>query len=235
MTRLVTCHIPLPARWFSALGALLSVGRSSAGIVPVSLPGTHRRLIAGETVLEEVEDGKLVARHDVRVRRGLDLAPDARQRRFEDLANGWVRGTVRALTGDLECLGDAGVLRRGARAVDSRTGRRLDGGATHGHEVEEVLVVVRHLLDLLDLLAMMVRGSGAEGDVVWLGLEVLGMDGQHCWVWMFIISRRGRPVRTGRLAHVSKTTRATRMRVVVVLGLYVAEWVGADENEFMLL
>lgn len=65
-------------------------GRSSVGVVPVSLPGLHRRLIAGKAVLEEVEDGKLVSAHDVRVGVGQDLGPDVGEGGLEDLADGWV-------------------------------------------------------------------------------------------------------------------------------------------------
>lgn len=86
-------------------------GRSSSGVVPVSFPGAHRRLITGEPVLEEVENGKLVARHDIRVGLSLDFAPDLGQRAFEDLADGWVGRAVGALARNFERLGDTGVLR----------------------------------------------------------------------------------------------------------------------------
>ena len=50
--------------------------RLSPEIVPVSFPRGHGVLVADEAVLEEVEDGELVSRHDVAVRLRLDLAPD---------------------------------------------------------------------------------------------------------------------------------------------------------------
>lgn len=65
-------------------------GRSSSGVVPVSLPGAHRRLITGEPVLEEVEDGKLVACHDIGVWLSLHLCPDLREGSLKDLADGRV-------------------------------------------------------------------------------------------------------------------------------------------------
>lgn len=121
-------------------------------------------------MLEEVEDGKLVAGHDIRVRGRLDLAPDASQRRLEDLADGWVRGAVGALAGNLERLRDAGVLRGGAGGAIGRRG--VDRGGSHGHEVEEgwvldlvtvmvlllLLLVVMLLLLLLLLLVVVERG-----------------------------------------------------------------------------
>jgi hypothetical protein len=64
--------------------------RSGSGVVPVSLARGDGQLVAGEAVLEEVEDGKLVARHDIGVGLGLDLAPDLRQRQLQDLADGGV-------------------------------------------------------------------------------------------------------------------------------------------------
>lgn len=49
---------------------------SCPGVIPVSLARLDGCLVALEAVLEEVEDGKLIAGHDIGVGLGLDLAPD---------------------------------------------------------------------------------------------------------------------------------------------------------------
>jgi len=90
--------------------------KSRAGVVPVALPCGHGSLVAGEAVLEVVEDGELVAVQNVRLGLGGDLGPDLADGALQDAADSRIRGTVRALSGNLEGLRNAGgVLDRGCR------------------------------------------------------------------------------------------------------------------------
>lgn len=76
--RLVEENLPHPTSYESPfeLRYLLDGDR----VVPVPLPRGYRQLVADETVLEEVEHGELVPRHDVCVRLCLDLGPGLRHR-----------------------------------------------------------------------------------------------------------------------------------------------------------
>lgn len=75
------------------------------GAVPVTGASSDSRLVSVESMLEVVEDGKLITRHDIVVRLGLNLVPDAGDGLVENLANGGIRGASRALASNLESLG----------------------------------------------------------------------------------------------------------------------------------
>ena len=77
---------------------------SGAGVIPVPLPCRDGRLVPLEPVLEEVEDGELVSRHDVRVRLRLHLAPDGREGSLQNLADGRILRAIGALPCDLKGL-----------------------------------------------------------------------------------------------------------------------------------
>jgi hypothetical protein len=119
-------------------------------LVPVPPARQDRRLVADEAVLEKVEDGKLVARHDVRRGLGLDLGPDAGQGLLEDLADGRVLGAVGALAGNLESLRDGGIL------------VLLVAGGSH-----DVVVLVGAVVVGLVLMLVLAGGEGGE-----LGLAI---------------------------------------------------------------
>ena len=70
-------------------------------VVPVALPRRNGDLVPLELVLEEVEDGKLVPRHGVRVRLALDLGPDLGQGGIEDAVHSGILRAVIAFAGDL--------------------------------------------------------------------------------------------------------------------------------------
>ena len=82
-------------------------------MVPVTPTRTPRCRVVDEAVLEVVEDGKLLAGHNVGVGRGLEFGPDLAKSVFEDLANGWVRGAICTLAGNLEGLDNRRVAGTG--------------------------------------------------------------------------------------------------------------------------
>lgn len=73
-------------------------------MIPVSRPGHPSSAVLHEAMLEVVEDGELLPRHDIGLRRRLDLAPYRGNGTLEDLADGGVLRAVRALAGDLQSL-----------------------------------------------------------------------------------------------------------------------------------
>lgn len=139
------------------------VGRSSARLVPVTLAGHDGSPIAGEAMLEKVEDGELVARHDVGSGLRLNLGPDVRESLLEDLADGRILSTVWALSGNLEGLGDGGVL------LALQAGRGV--AATHTN----VVMVVEE-----GRLWLAVRHGSVGGVVDLRRLDILSGDGKHC-------------------------------------------------------
>lgn len=68
-----TAQVSSPRKGMESLGT---------GGVPVSLLCHYGHFLAGEAVLEEIENGKLVSRHDVGVWVSLDLGPDVREGRL---------------------------------------------------------------------------------------------------------------------------------------------------------
>lgn len=111
-------------------------------VVPVTSAGSNCSFVAGEPMLEVVEDRKLVACHDVVVRLGLNLAPDVCDRLVKNLANGGVRCTGGALTGNLERLRDVRHDRLRRRSQLEGHGRGVAGNA--GNEGSRVGQTVRH-------------------------------------------------------------------------------------------
>lgn len=99
---------------------------SSLQVIPVTFAASNGSLVANKAVLEVVEDGELVAGHDIVVWLGLDLGPDVGKGLVEHLEDGGILGAVGALAGNLESLGD---FAHGMRAGlgDGRQARRAHG------------------------------------------------------------------------------------------------------------
>lgn len=85
-------------------------------VVPVSLPGGYGVPVALESMLEVVENCKLIPRHDIRVGMGLYFVPKPSQRMFQDVANVGVQHVIWSFPGNLQCLGNSHlVIKRAAR------------------------------------------------------------------------------------------------------------------------
>lgn len=61
-------------------------------------------------MLEKVEDGEFISRHDIRVGTAYHFFPGSLQRSFEYFADGGIRRAIRTLAGNLKSLCDTGVL-----------------------------------------------------------------------------------------------------------------------------
>ena len=109
------------------------LGRSSVGVVPVARPGSGSCLVVHEAVLEEVEDGKLVAGHDVRARLGGYPGPDCVDGTLEDLGDCGILSTIQALTGNLQSLGNGCfLLRRQGKPRRSMNRARAEWAGSQG-------------------------------------------------------------------------------------------------------
>ncbi len=96
-------------KWSSRLEHTLRPS-SRPSYYPSSVSAQPLRPCSLEPVLEEVEHGKLVPRHDVRVRPSLNLGPSLGQSCIQDAIHRRVLGSVMALAGDLQCLGYCNLL-----------------------------------------------------------------------------------------------------------------------------
>jgi hypothetical protein len=176
-------------------------------VIPVALPGALGNLISSKAVLEVVEDGKLIPRHDVRVRVCRDLSPDLRQGVFENVTHGRIRRAVGAVPGDLEGLCDVAglVLGRRSRAVCacaaeghcSKDGEVRRGSAA-GEEVEGGVAVMvwlrseRQHLPLGDrgiYISVRVRARGRLCEVLKVGART--REGSTT-AWMYCGTRERR-------------------------------------------
>lgn len=134
---------------------------SCPSMVPVPLASLDGCRVALEAVLEKVEDGKLISGHNICVGLCFNLAPDLRQGHIQDLANSWIRSTIWALSGNLQSLGNGGIL-LGLVLLSSRRPGGVVVAATHAGIAERrVWLAMRHRVDgwrVLEMLLILVCG-----------------------------------------------------------------------------
>lgn len=129
--------------------------RSGPAVVPVSSSSFNGIIVANETVLEKVEDCKLVPGHDIGPGFSLNFAPYLGQGILEDLADSRIGGAIRALASNLQSLGYRSILRvlaRSRRAVDSNAHDRSVFTMRHW-ELMRVVCLVLLVLVVVDILS----------------------------------------------------------------------------------
>ena len=143
------------------MARVVEISESCPSVVPVPLASLDSRVVALEAVLEKVEDGKLITGHNVCVGLCFNLSPDLGQSQVQDLADSWVRSTIWALPGDLQSLGNGGIL-LGLVLLSSRRPGGVIVAATHAGIAERrVRLAMRHGADGWRMLEMLlVLGCG---------------------------------------------------------------------------
>lgn len=91
----------MPEEYFSGM---LSARYRDTQIVPIPLPRPYCHRVVSKPVLEKVEDGEFVPRHDISAFVCLNSAPNARQCRLKHVADGAMACGFRTLSRNLQCL-----------------------------------------------------------------------------------------------------------------------------------